>query len=442
MRAPPAYDKQKQRQLRPHKSKARAGGIRTRADGHQGILLQIMTENQHRPSIPRLYRSTSPPLLLLLMVVALLTAQPSEAQKTPPGPHGLHRVSPSTAIIVAVLISAFFLMGFFSVYLRKCAGDSVERGVQRLGTRGRSRRAAVSRGLDRAVVESFPTFEYSVVKGLKLGKGTLECAVCLNEFEDEETLRLIPICSHVFHPDCIDAWLGTHTTCPVCRSNLAPGSSDTEPPPPEVMEPYSGVAAESGAEVGNQVAIDVPDESTDQTSIPDRPIRSKSTRRPPKFPRSHTTGHSLVPPGDDQERFTLRLPEHVRRDIVEGKLNRTTSCGGALGIAEDGSDSGGARGYRTGGGWEGSGRRRNFQFGRFDRKAKSDRWGFSLAPPFLMRTPSVRSSKGADGEQTANAKGHFPSVKTPFDCLGTKEESTPEQSVARASAPVFTVSTE
>ncbi|XP_058096955.1 E3 ubiquitin-protein ligase ATL31-like [Magnolia sinica] len=385
----------------------------------------------------------SPPILHLYgyiyLLLVLLPAQPSEAQRTPPTQHGLRRVNPSTAIIVAVLISAFFLMGFFSIYLRKCAGDSVG-SVRRIGTRGRSRRAAASRGLDQAVIESFPTFEYSVVKGLKLGKDALECAVCLNEFEDEETLRLLPKCSHVFHPECIDAWLGTHTTCPVCRSNLMPGSSDTEAPPVETLNTEIATEGDArDAETVSQVAIDVPDESTDQISVQDRPIRSKSTRRPFKFPRSHTTGHSLVPPGEDVERFTLRLPEHVRKEIVDGKLSRTTSCG--VFPAGGGSDSS-SRGYRSGAGWEGSGRRRNFQFGRFDRKAKSDRWGFSLAPPFFMRTLSVRSSKGVDGDQTPNAKGLFPSVKAPFDCLGAKDEPTAEQSAARGSAPVFTVAAE
>lgn len=41
-----------------------------------------------------------------------------------------------------------------------------------------------------------------------------------NEFEDEQTLRLIPKCNHVFHLECIGAWLDSHVTCPVCRANL------------------------------------------------------------------------------------------------------------------------------------------------------------------------------------------------------------------------------
>ncbi|KAI8017055.1 RING-H2 finger protein ATL11 [Camellia lanceoleosa] len=68
---------------------------------------------------------------------------------------------------------------------------------------------------------------YSVVTGLKIGKCALECVVCHNEFKDIENLRLIPKCNHVFHPECIDAWLNSHVTCPVCRADLVPQPGET-----------------------------------------------------------------------------------------------------------------------------------------------------------------------------------------------------------------------
>ncbi|KAH1083611.1 hypothetical protein J1N35_023372 [Gossypium stocksii] len=81
-------------------------------------------------------------------------------------------------------------------------------------------------GLDTLVIETFPIMVNSKVKGHKIGKRTLECAVFLNKFEDDETLRLIPKCDHVFHPECIDIWLTSHTTCPICRANLVPQPGD------------------------------------------------------------------------------------------------------------------------------------------------------------------------------------------------------------------------
>lgn len=45
------------------------------------------------------------------------------------------------------------------------------------------------------------------------------CAVCLGEFEENEEVRIMPECSHVFHVSCIDIWLFSHGNCPLCRAN-------------------------------------------------------------------------------------------------------------------------------------------------------------------------------------------------------------------------------
>ncbi|CAA2966190.1 RING-H2 finger ATL57-like [Olea europaea subsp. europaea] len=45
-----------------------------------------------------------------------------------------------------------------------------------------------------------------------------DCPICLSEFEETEIVKLIPYCRHVFHPRCVDTWLSSHVTCPVCRS--------------------------------------------------------------------------------------------------------------------------------------------------------------------------------------------------------------------------------
>ncbi|XP_052170435.1 E3 ubiquitin-protein ligase ATL42-like [Diospyros lotus] len=40
---------------------------------------------------------------------------------------------------------------------------------------------------------------------------------CLSKFEDSEVLRLLPKCRHAFHMDCIDKWLESRCSCPLCR---------------------------------------------------------------------------------------------------------------------------------------------------------------------------------------------------------------------------------
>ncbi|PIN02054.1 Anaphase-promoting complex (APC), subunit 11 [Handroanthus impetiginosus] len=47
-----------------------------------------------------------------------------------------------------------------------------------------------------------------------------QCSVCLGDYQAEDRLQQIPACGHTFHMDCIDLWLTTHTTCPLCRQSL------------------------------------------------------------------------------------------------------------------------------------------------------------------------------------------------------------------------------
>ncbi|GAB7339265.1 hypothetical protein MBLNU457_5920t1 [Dothideomycetes sp. NU457] len=61
------------------------------------------------------------------------------------------------------------------------------------------------------------------------------CSICTDDFEAGQDMRVLP-CDHKFHPACIDPWLlNVSGTCPLCRIDLHPDSSDTnnsELPPP------------------------------------------------------------------------------------------------------------------------------------------------------------------------------------------------------------------
>ncbi|KAG0623995.1 hypothetical protein M758_3G216300, partial [Ceratodon purpureus] len=74
-------------------------------------------------------------------------------------------------------------------------------------------------GMEQEFINTLPVFAYGCIRGLK---DSADCAVCLNEFADDDRLRLLPMCSHAFHLECIDTWLLSHSTCPLCRRNLLP----------------------------------------------------------------------------------------------------------------------------------------------------------------------------------------------------------------------------
>ena len=46
------------------------------------------------------------------------------------------------------------------------------------------------------------------------------CFICMENYVSNEFKRVLPNCNHYFHKRCIDKWLKTNATCPICRDNL------------------------------------------------------------------------------------------------------------------------------------------------------------------------------------------------------------------------------
>ncbi|EOA36747.1 hypothetical protein CARUB_v10012585mg [Capsella rubella] len=341
------------------------------------------------------------------------------------------KFSPTMGIVMIVLVSVFFALGCISVYMRRC----LERA---LGMDGGDPgnwlnvRQTTARGLDASVIETFPTFRYSTVKTLRIGKEALECPVCLNEFEDDETLRMIPQCCHVFHPGCIDAWLRSQTTCPLCRSNLVPVPGES------VSFEIPGFARETG-QSSPKTPID--DSRRRVLGSPDeRLIDSVAWTGNQSMPRkSMSTGWKLaglfspsISPGRPEEnldRFTLRLPQEIHDQLVNSSLgNHESKDHVALPPARSS-----VRGYRTGS----LGTERNyFYFERFDQDGRFDRRPFSITPPY--HTSSIRSPDGImDGggnylERAGAPNSLLLAIRSPLDRLFTGKNNVGERSYLRS----------
>jgi len=55
-----------------------------------------------------------------------------------------------------------------------------------------------------------------------------ECAICLNEFDEGDTIRNLANCGHTFHKSCIDLWLLRRADCPLCKGTVSSANANTK----------------------------------------------------------------------------------------------------------------------------------------------------------------------------------------------------------------------
>ncbi|KAG6600125.1 RING-H2 finger protein ATL46-like [Cucurbita moschata] len=152
------------------------------------------------------------------------------------------KISPAVLLVIVILALLFFISGLLHLlvrllvkqrsspssipesnsnrFLEMSDSSAFQRQLQQLFHLHDS-------GLDQAFIDALPVFLYKEIVGLK---EPFDCAVCLCEFSELDKLRLLPSCSHAFHIDCIDTWLLSNSTCPLCRGTLySPGLAIENP---------------------------------------------------------------------------------------------------------------------------------------------------------------------------------------------------------------------
>ncbi|KAG4959049.1 hypothetical protein AAZX31_13G075400 [Glycine max] len=161
------------------------------------------------------------------------------------------KVSPSILLIIIILAIVFFISGLLHLLVRFLwrpqtrEPDELD-NVTALQGQLQQLFHLHDAGVDQSFIDTLPVFLYKAIIGLK--KYPFDCAVCLCEFEPEDKLRLLPKCSHAFHMECIDTWLLSHSTCPLCRATLLPEFSASNACSPIVLVLESG-SSESSREI-------------------------------------------------------------------------------------------------------------------------------------------------------------------------------------------------
>ena len=90
------------------------------------------------------------------------------------------------------------------------------------------------RGLDASALSALPVTTYRKEGAATAGA---DCAVCLSELADGEKVRELPNCGHSFHVECVDMWLRSHSTCPLCRCAVADEAPTVQPPEADPESP-------------------------------------------------------------------------------------------------------------------------------------------------------------------------------------------------------------
>jgi len=173
--------------------------------------------------------------------------------------------TPTTAVAMIILYSITGVITALFLVIIVTGAIRAHRHPERYGPRaglGRPRQSR-AKGIARAMLETLPIVKWGddekpvdveMVGGIppatsaeKTGENSTQkdsteatspvkpdqensgCSICTDDFEKGQDVRVLP-CNHQFHPACIDPWLlNVSGTCPLCRVDLRPQASRSEP---------------------------------------------------------------------------------------------------------------------------------------------------------------------------------------------------------------------
>ncbi|XP_010935748.1 RING-H2 finger protein ATL16 [Elaeis guineensis] len=211
----------------------------------------------------------------------------------PPAPSAENNFPILVISILGILTTSIFLLSYYVFVIKCCFNWRRSDVITRLsGSRRRSENpftaystATRCRGLEESAIQAIPTFRYrrggGGGGGDEQGKRSFhECAVCLNEFQEEERIRLLPNCLHVFHIDCIDTWLQANANCPLCRSEI----TTTTPLPADQLR---DLASHQNLQHSGDIVIEISNDGIEEVT----PVSSSTNTDPSPRKAEQRGGH-------------------------------------------------------------------------------------------------------------------------------------------------------
>jgi E3 ubiquitin-protein ligase EL5 len=281
-------------------------------------------------------------------------------------------VASSVVIFVIISIGFLSLQYCFDAWDRRESHGARPRRRRGDGTAGSNNGATRTRGrgVDLELLRSLPVTVHRAAAPWSK-EDAVECSVCLAELQEGEEARFLPRCGHGYHAECVDMWLASHTTCPLCRltvSKLDPESSQTPTPasalgplPPEPANPPRSVrlgVSDHGAVTAANMTSEDDDDGDDTTAAPalvieipelapvptpttprdaakSSPVsaRPRSFRRLWSFGRQGTSSSSSCTCGGAGQVADVEQGTIVGMAVAEAQLSSEVAAGAAQGSA-------------------------------------------------------------------------------------------------------------
>ncbi|KAF8670585.1 hypothetical protein HU200_050612 [Digitaria exilis] len=154
------------------------------------------------------------------------TAAASDALESAAAGGGGYRVCDTVVLVCLACASALIVLTVAVCFRRAFLANGYAAAAAAANGAGSS--AAAGRnlcGLPPSALSAIPVLAYR--RGAAAaGAGWAQCAICLAVVRDGETVRLLPACGHLFHVECIDLWLRSHATCPLCRCDVGEAAAE------------------------------------------------------------------------------------------------------------------------------------------------------------------------------------------------------------------------